>query len=202
MDGVRPLRLMWCGHQDGWGCCWGLRRGIAGCRAWAWAVDSLASLAVWTCCILYQDCWGSPPTQQRSPSSLTDGFSRSFIWGFLPWACIYPICIPERPQLFLLLPAPLLPFWPCCQRPLVLGWLRGRAWPLKATQVLGSLCDTLGLACGKRRREKGLLEALPRSPFCSLLLRPPLCSLALPSSGTMILFPDEGEPETKLEEKI
>lgn len=89
-----------CGHQDGWGCFWGLRRGIAGCRAWAWAADSLASLAVWTCCILYQDCWGSPSTQPRSHSSLTDGLSCSFIRGFLPWACIYPICIPERPLLF------------------------------------------------------------------------------------------------------
>lgn len=123
----------------------------------------------------------SPSTQQRSHSSLTDGLSCSFIWGFLPWACIYPICIPERPLLFLLLPAPLLPFWPCCQRPLVLGWLRRRAWPLKATQVLGSLCDTLGLACGERRRENGLLEVLLRSPFCSLMLRAsPLLSSPFP----------------------
>lgn len=85
------------------------------------------------------------------------------------------------PCFSLLLPACLLPFWPCCQRPLVLGWLRGRAWPLKATQALGSLRDTLGLACGERRREKGLLEVLLRSPFCSLMLRvSPLLSSPFP----------------------
>lgn len=87
---------------------------------------------------------GLSPCSAKAPLFPTDGLSCSFIRGVLPWAHIHPVCIPERPLLFLLLPAPLLPFWPCCQRPLVLGWLRWRAWPLKASQVLGSLWGSVG----------------------------------------------------------
>lgn len=62
MDGVRPLRLTWWGQQwlggDAEGVAGG---GTVGCQASAWAVESSASLAVWTCCILYQDSWGSVP---------------------------------------------------------------------------------------------------------------------------------------------
>lgn len=116
MDGVHPLRFMWWGHQDGWGYCWGLCRGTVGCGAWAWAVDFLASLAVWTCCILYQDC-GLYLCSAKEPLSLSDGLSCSFTWGGLPWACIHPICIPEEALLFLLLPAPFLPFWPAVSAP-------------------------------------------------------------------------------------
>lgn len=80
-----------------------------GCGAWAWAVDSLASLAVWTCCILYQNC-GLYLCSAKEPLSLPDSLSCSFTLGGLPWAWIHPICIPQEALLFLLLPAPLLPF--------------------------------------------------------------------------------------------
>lgn len=135
---------------------------------------------------LYQDCWGSLSAQQRSPSSLTDGVSCSFIWGGFPWACIHPVCIPKRPLLFLLLPAPLLPFWPCCQRPLVLGWLRGRAWPLQASQVLQvSLGHSWACLWGKEERKGTLLEVLPEKPFLLADAQPthlPLLSSLFPQA--------------------
>lgn len=67
MGGVRPLRLMWWGHQDGWGYCWGLCRGT-------WGAELGPGLWIpyrpWQCghvafCI---KTVGSTSAQQRSPS--------------------------------------------------------------------------------------------------------------------------------------
>lgn len=96
---------------------------------------------------LYQDCWDSLSAQQRSPSSLTDGLSCSFIWGGFPWACIHPICITKRPLLFLLLPAPLLPFLALLSAP---PSARMAAREGMASASLSGLSGTLlGLLVGK-----------------------------------------------------
>lgn len=177
MDGVHPLRFMCWGHQHGWGYCRGLCRGTVGCGAWAWAVDFLASLAVWTCCILYKTV-GSTSAQQRSPSPFLTASPAPLPGAAFPGPAPIP-SVPLRSPAFLATAWSFPALLACCQRPLVLGWLRGRAWPLKVTQVLGSLGHSWACLWGKEGRKGTLLEVPPGSPLCSLVLRAFLCSLAL-----------------------
>lgn len=189
---------MWWGHQVGWGCCWGLCRGTVGCRAAAWAVDSLAFLAVWICCICIKTAGtlsllskeAPLPSLMASPAPLSGA-------AFLGPASILSVSLrgPCFSCYCLLLSCPS---WPCCQRPLVLGWLRGRAWPLQASQVLPVfLGHSWACLWGKEERKWTLLDVPPGKPFCLLMPRASLCSIAF-----SLLSPDEGEPESKLEEKI
>lgn len=174
-DGVPSCRLLWWDHQDGFGVLPGPTPRVSGLPGLGLRCGFLSFfLAVWIRCTLYQDYWGSPSARQRSYPSLPDGLSCSFIWDRLPWACLYP----EEAPAFLATACFSLPFWPCCQRPLVPGWLLRRAWASESH--LGpwvSLGNFWACLWGKQRGEGALLE----SAACSLMLRAfPLLSSAAP----------------------
>lgn len=174
-DGVPSCRLLWWGHQDGFGVLPGPTPRVSGLPGLGLRCGFLSFfLTVWIRCTLYQDYWGSPSARQRSyPSSLLLLYLGPASLGLHP-SHLYP----EEAPAFLATACFSLPFWPCCQRPLVPGWLRRRACASEShLSPWVSLGNFWACLWGKQKGEGALLE----SAACSLMVRAfPLLSSAAP----------------------
>lgn len=150
--------------------------GLWGCRAWARAPGSSASLAAQRCQHFAGRTRGLSPSSGKGPTlPRPSGLSCSFIGGFLPWACCPD---PKEAPAFLAADCrrSLLPSWPCCQRPLVPGWLCMRAGA-SGTKGGPQRSLTGSSACLWERRGWRTLSRSPKLPYRSpkvypLLSRP------------------------------
>lgn len=130
------------------GALWACAKGPWAGRAWARAP---APRLPWQCrgvSTSHGERGACPPALERGPPSLS-------LWPFLllhlglsSWGLVSN---PKEAPAFLATDCPcsLLPSWPCCQRPLVPGWLCMRARASGIKRGLRDLSQAPPLACGK-----------------------------------------------------
>lgn len=151
---------------------WACAKGQWGCHAWPRARSPPLSRQRGCVGTWHPHVGPVPQLWKRASLPLSSGLACSFTWGSLPWAwCPDPKEAPAFPAPYCL--CSLLPSWPCCQRPLVPGWLCMRARASETRRASEVSHQLLRLLPGKKGME-GLSRSL-RLPY-----RNPGSSLGFP----------------------